>query len=908
MLHLQLRPEFTGDRLKGTTIDFSSDKATSALKVPADDFLAITYPSVDLLKVLEHTQPGRSHPVVLLGSRGQGKSHLMAALFHALQHPDKAGAWLNDWSQRLARPELTSIKFRSDMHVIAESLHQQRYKALWDILFERHPKGEYIKGKWESKGAAKSNVPDADLLLEMFTAQPSALLLDEFQTWYDGLTNSSQFRWKDWAFNFIQLLSELAEAHPEKLVLVTSIRDNQSQAYQQLHRIQPVVVDFSGAHAKQDRQRLLLYRIFQNRLNIPASDIDSLVSHHVSEHLRLDSVPPAQHETRRAEFMQCWPYSPMLLKLLEDQVLVATQAQQTRDLVRILVDLFKTRGEVSPVLTAGDFLITPKASVIPALLSSVSNPLHRNLLDKAIRNLSAVREAVVTPDKTIPHAEEIISALWLRSLSVERVNGAEPDELQQDITRDAHAPIDDNAFAAEMALIRENSFNIHPLGNRLVFREEENAEGKLLAHARNDNLFSGADARHAKQDIEQLAKEVAYAIAGSEEVSRNYRVIVLRKLWCTKPWDELPETERPDRWDGRQPVMLVLPEFPDNQDTTLGQWLKDHLPVRRNTVRFLLPPKGTENVFFTRELLIFARAIFLANLWKETDPSFSSLFTTYRRDQLQPRLKTLFESFAVLDIWNFALSQECKFIVEKHGATGDKIPQAVQRKLETELFVQEDFEEDVLAHADSGASISKLLADLQEPRIGGKHCIPWLGETIAKEKLLRVCAAGKIALNLRGMELAQANPGESEEACWLRIRGKLGTGKDLETTIILKPGAIPGSGGTTPPVPPPPVTPAPGPGPIQPGGTPAPDPSTPTGTPQPTGPIVQEPKKTALGCAPKSPLNLLGELETWGVQPASNLSNINLNIQTLSGAQLTELLNKLPPHIKYALNVEKEMP
>ena len=70
MLNLQLRDEFKGDRLKGTTIDFS-EKDTSALKRPAAEFLGITYPSVDLLRIFEATQPGQSRPVVLLGGRGQ---------------------------------------------------------------------------------------------------------------------------------------------------------------------------------------------------------------------------------------------------------------------------------------------------------------------------------------------------------------------------------------------------------------------------------------------------------------------------------------------------------------------------------------------------------------------------------------------------------------------------------------------------------------------------------------------------------------------------------------------------------------------------------------------------------------------------------------------------------------------
>jgi DNA replication protein DnaC len=81
MLNLQLRDEFKSERLRGTTIDFSTDRPTSALQKSSAEFLSITYPSIDLLRVFEATQPGQSRPVVLLGGRGQGKSHLMAALW-----------------------------------------------------------------------------------------------------------------------------------------------------------------------------------------------------------------------------------------------------------------------------------------------------------------------------------------------------------------------------------------------------------------------------------------------------------------------------------------------------------------------------------------------------------------------------------------------------------------------------------------------------------------------------------------------------------------------------------------------------------------------------------------------------------------------------------------------------------
>ena len=96
----------------------------------------------------------------------------------------------------------------------------------------------------------KTNVPSIDLLLEMFKAQPTALLLDEFQTWYDGLTNTRNIRGGTGRSISFRLLSEIANDHPDLLIFVTSIRDNQSQAYQQIHRINPVLVDFQGAQAK----------------------------------------------------------------------------------------------------------------------------------------------------------------------------------------------------------------------------------------------------------------------------------------------------------------------------------------------------------------------------------------------------------------------------------------------------------------------------------------------------------------------------------------------------------------------------------------------------------------------------------------------------------------------------------
>ena len=523
MLNLYLRDEFKGSKLKGTTIDLSHDKAGGVLERPAADFLGVTYPSTDLLRMLESVQPEQTKPVVLLGGKGQGKSHLMAALYHCLNDKAAAKAWLDHWAATLGRPEIAKLQFREGTLVIAESLSNQRYKFLWDILFDQHPHGKYVRGKWDALGKNKPDVPSDKLLIELFENQPVTLLLDEFQTWFDGLTDTATVKSQKWAFNLIQLLSQIAETRPELLTLVVSIRDNNSESYQQMHRVNPVLVNFQGTEAKRDRQRLLLYRIFANRLQIPDSDIESLVATHVNEHLRIEEIPASFHDTRRREFVEAWPFSTNLMRLLEDQVLIATAAQETRDLIRILVELFKSRGEKVPVITAADFRIDDNNVSITALLQSVSSEVHRKLLEKAQRNLEAVLQTVADPAQNVPNAAEIISALWLRSLSVERIAGAEPGELHVDTTR--ATAVDDNAFQAQLALIRENSFNIHPAGNRLVFKEAENAEGKLLAHAKNDRAFATGGPQ-AGRDLEMLASQVRYVIGGSEDISRGNRVVV----------------------------------------------------------------------------------------------------------------------------------------------------------------------------------------------------------------------------------------------------------------------------------------------------------------------------------------------------------------------------------------------
>jgi hypothetical protein len=132
----------------------------------------------------------------------------------------------------------------------------------------------------------------------------------------------------------------------------------------------------------------------------------------------------------------------------------------------------------------------------------------------------------------------------------------------------------------------------------------------------------------------------------------------------------------------------------------------------------------------------------------------------------------------------------------------------------------------------------------------------------------------------------------------MRIKGKLGSGKELEQTILLSPAAYPQSGGTLPlpliptipPSPPPPAVA---------GGVPPPNIFG--GTALPATPTVKP-----FGTPPKTPMNLLGEVEKWGISAATNVTNVNINVSQMTGAQLRDLLKKLPDGVTYSLNLEKE--
>jgi hypothetical protein len=308
-----------------------------------------------------------------------------------------------------------------------------------------------------------------------------------------------------------------------------------------------------------------------------------------------------------------------------------------------------------------------------------------------------------------------------------------------------------------------------------------------------------------------------------------------------------------------------------------------------------------------------------AQEWSGQNPEYKKLHKEFE-GTLRDNLKKRFDRFAVLHRYDHQNPQQSLFSVEHLKKQGAQIPEGIEETLTNDLFVPEDFEDLVLEAASENAPLGKLLRELQEPRPAGQDCIPWLGETAMKERILRLCARGKIAINLRNLEHLQTHAGEDEESAWRRLRPKLSyTGRQLDEVFLMEPSAVPATGGTTPPAPQPAAggyggdvfgggtVPTPGVQEPQPGASPTPTP-VPGGI---FGGTSTTKPRIPLSNPPTSPLNLIGKLEGWGIGPATPVAEVSIKVSAgqntqITGAQLKELLKKLPDGMTFELSLEKE--
>ena len=913
MLNLKLRDEFLGSHMPGTAITLRTNDNTGAVQQDPNTILKITYPTADIRTALKQLSTQRAQkPIVLMGDRGRGKSHIMAVMHHAVANTNVVQNWAKEWGDKIDSSLLSDLELEQGYTAISEPVHNNEYPLLWELLFERHPKGQFYRGKFLQAG---SHVPSRSLLEEMFESQPTVLIFDEFQTWFDGLSDEPGEEGKKihkWAFNFVQNLSEISEERPHLLILVISVLDNNTEAFDQVHRNHPVMVDFRGPTAKQDRQKMVLHRLFENRIIIPDSDIANLTNTYASERHRLkfSHLPETERQQLTAVVTQAWPFSPELMQLLEEQILMAEAAQEARDLIRILAQVYRARGENAVVMTPADFLVDEDSCGVQSLIDSIAVAgSHEKLREIAQANLELINSA----GENTPHARELVSSLWMRSMSPGRTNGGTRQELHLDITRDA--AIDDNSFNAEMSALVENSKNIHgeetPQG-RLRFDIQENPRSLIRATAKNDRLWQPCtegtgQTTYPEADIQHVRDTLRHILVpeASEPVAR---IMVLGKKWQEDPWSELEDSDKPSNWD--RPALIIIPaklsSVSSGKIPELGKWLVENVPVKRNTIRFMLSSEG-EGLFDDRELRFLARCSYLTSkAWKD-DPKYFSL----KRDFDVPLRKALgerFDKIAVLRSWNYQSPEQCEFEVERITVRGAEIPGFIEGKLKSDLYDPAEFMGLIQRYAQQSKTVGEILDEISEPpATPDKDAVIYLGATQIYEEILKIAAKGKIILNVKGEWIARQAE-QDEDAAFHAIRGRaFCVGNEQRQVQLGLPGATGGSAVTAPKTPTTQPIPTAGPTGGVPGGTgwvTPPTGGTPTPTPGGDGGVTLWPTaKTHATEQPTNVINLIGSFEKWGVPTTTNLSSAKVEFNDLTVQQMKQILQRIPSAFRASLEI-----
>lgn len=927
MLGLQLRQEFRDEQMATAATAFHGVNGSGALDMSPAAFFDITYPSLDVqygLRALGIAAPGR--PVVLIAERGRGKTHVMAALHHALSAPDAAEAWMRQWASR----HDVNLALIKDAHIrqgylpITESVQDNENTNLWDILFRYHPQGQRFAGRFE---ASKELVPARSLIVEMLATQPVALILDELQTWFDGRMDQpgdTGAKYRSWAFNFIQTLSEIATDRPDLLLFIASLRNNTTDAFQQINRNTPLIIDFKDPEARADRQRLVLHRLFQNRAAIPLDEITTATHVYRAERFRLliQRGNAAGDKESAAAVLAAWPFTPELFTLLEDQILRSNSAQGLRDLLRTLAYTYRAWGEQDVILSPIRFDVTaPESRNVDALLDAISNPSQSNLREVAKRNYDGIIPAL--QGILDSQVAEMMSDIWMRSFAAEAQIGATAAQLHLDMTHTV--AIDDNTFNDLLNQVVASAFNIHQTNDgdqrRFLFREEENARAVIMAKARNDQLFS------ENQDITFLRKFIRERLS-PPTAQASARVIVLGPAWETAPWEQvLDDADRPDQWD--RPILLVLPTTPRDINATLGRWLARQVPRRRNTLRYLLPES---DIFADEQLRQAARLCELVQRWSE--PRFQPLKNEFMQ-ALTRLLEQRFTRFAFLSRWDYPDPARCVFTVEPMREPIAKIGTKLDATLRDDFFQQEEFQRRAVALAAETRTVGVLLEKLLEPP-GDPHeeALVYLGERDLSEQLVQLVARGAIALCINGVWLVRQG-GESENEAFNRLKNTgFKTGRELRDILLGMPEMV-GTGtlgGNTSapagslfssqfdPVVPFPTPPSLSSSDAGPANGPAWPPPTPDSSPtsgigedgaQGYGPSIALPRpprqrRLRRSPQPRRPINLTGELEQWGIDARATIAVARLEFTGLSAGQLRHLISRLPGDVQAVLEVETE--
>lgn len=406
----------------------------------AQFMLDITYPTEPLRLALaaasEKLTGSRAQGCfVFEGGYGTGKSHALLALYHILNSPKEGREWLRHWKVRLTFPKGTRALIS---HVLDEGP-----ELLWEPIFVR-------AGATHLLGQV-GDYPKRAVIDELVGEQPLVILLDEIETWYEGIVDESR---KARSLAFLQLLSEAASKPGSTLLLGTSSLGRSRDVRSVLNRVNPFRQDLS---ISQEKDRIVHFRLLE-KVNGRAAQgtITRYINVYRKAQAQLASVL-APLEDYRERMRSYYPLHPELVDVAFDGYGRSRNYQNTRGVLYLFAAALRKKAEQRDLLLVSD--IDPEDPEIQADLLQL-DPV---ILERCV---SDIRRA-----GRVELSKEVLTTVLMHSFKPEESRGAsEADVVLGTLTPERNI----NTITGSLGQLHDDvAYYLWPRNGRYVIGEKE---------------------------------------------------------------------------------------------------------------------------------------------------------------------------------------------------------------------------------------------------------------------------------------------------------------------------------------------------------------------------------------------------------------------------------------------------
>lgn len=580
-------------------------------------FFNITYPTTEIVETLKTLAKRAANPeqvpgtILLSGRYGQGKSHVLLAAHHALNAPDVAREWATQW-------RLGPLELPRDALVVTRSFIQHADEPLWDMLLSALSPGRKPK---------VNDFPDGERIESLLGDKPVFLIMDELERWYDAQDERSRSRNR----NFIQALTEVT-MRDGRITLLTSVLGERQEPAETIRRVKPLELSFRSA---EDRQRVVLFRLFSNRNTQEAESAAKRVAAEYSAAYTAAGV--RRVDDLQARMISTWPLAPEFLDILTKKVPNLGGFQNTRGTLRFLAHVVRHNHRNRPLVSSQDL------------------PFHDDVIFQALLNLDTsggevVRRALgdnyeAVSDKLV-HRDELFSTLVFYSIADPTHPGATLDELLIATLDPGENPL---RIRDNLAELKTHAFNLHERDERYVFLAVENPHARITAMASSQLVTREATRNHILLALAQAwggqERTVVFAPDGWTELAdglkavRNQRPRIILSTQALSPKERL-RLQNVD--EERNLVLLVEPHVRTSREDTTYSLLTDDA------------------------LVLHARRIEACKLLLGGNPA-NDAAGVYRRvydDELKRLKKEVIERYGVTILWNRAGASQTQDVDE----------------------------------------------------------------------------------------------------------------------------------------------------------------------------------------------------------------------------------------------------